>query len=229
MNKKSLRASVTGLFAVTLFVAGCTVDLDTPPGTNNVFPCDTDSQCTTVNGNDYECRLVADVGNVCVRESTPNPVTCEDADDDGWGVEDGPQTSTSVCRACEEGEYRGCDVDCGPQDDGVYPGHYDPCDGTDSDCDSDTDDYLQCEGPEAPEEAELLYPDRRDVFCQEYIAGSETSNKSSTNPEGTEFECAQLNSGDENRYCVPVSTDSGGQGCGSIYVCNGGDWECAQN
>ncbi len=205
-------------------IAGCNVSVDDGPGTSGVFACDTDSQCVTVNGTGYECRSMPDVGNVCVDESRPVQTRCKDDDNDGWGVIDGDRTTTSKCAACNEDRYRGCEKDCGPNETSTYPGYFDPCNGTDSDCDGETDDYVLCQGPDFDDDRTTLPPgDRRDVFCQNFPESR--NNKASTKPDNTEFECRPLNSGDENEYCLPVDTGSG-SGCSSKYVCSGGNWSC---
>jgi hypothetical protein len=214
-----------GVAVAAATAVGCNVSLTDGPGTNNVYGCDADSQCTTVNGNAYECRTVPDVGNVCVRESTPIEPTCKDPDNDGWGVDDPPRFPVSECRACDEGAYRGCENDCAPESPGVYPGYFDPCNGNDDNCTGEVDNYVMCDGPDFDDER-LTIEDRHDLFCENFIGDQQ--NKSPENvPDDTEFACEEnVVSGDPNSYCVPVDSGSASN-CSSYYVCSSGTWSCS--
>ncbi len=117
------RAILGGALVSALALASCVVNFD--PTAENVFTCTEDSDCLSPNICDKE---EGEEEGICRRELPDVEPECVDADGDGYGEGD----------AC-------LGPDCNDDDDTVFPGAFEICDGQDNDCDCAEDG--SCDDP----------------------------------------------------------------------------------
>jgi hypothetical protein len=107
-------AAIAGLAACSILAVGCIVDFDTQQ--EGAFYCQSDSDCL----GQQVCMRAGDARDgYCGRVGVGNNGgDCEDLDGDGYGA-------GTTCRG----------PDCDDDDDTVYPGALEICDGKDNNCD----------------------------------------------------------------------------------------------
>lgn len=114
---------------VVAFIAGCFINDDFITGTDNQFSCDDDDDCLS----SFECKA-----GVCTKVE-PGNTDCPDADGDGYGV----GQERSFCDLCRTQDL--CDEDFDDEDDSLFPGAPDICDGKDNDNDMEIDNFdIEC-------------------------------------------------------------------------------------
>lgn len=128
MKNSSKHLTRTGmwaaLFGAAMGLSACVVNFD--PTAENIFACEQDSDCIAPN-----VCIFADEDSdqgICRRRPPEVEPECQDNDGDNFGVGD----------AC-------AGPDCNDDDDTVYPGALELCDGKDNDCDCAEDD--SCDSP----------------------------------------------------------------------------------
>jgi MYXO-CTERM domain-containing protein len=169
------------------------IDDDCDDSTDEDFPllgqvCDGDDTDTCENGT-YICNQTQD-DVICHEESYENEI-CNGLDDDcdGQTDEDWPLLNTACDRVddtdeCKHGSYVCSDSGTSITCDESGPGYVEECDGSDNDCDGQTDEDLgtitcgqgaclvevnACENGEQPSCVPLDKPETREVTCDDGI------------------------------------------------------------
>lgn len=147
MQKRfALLTCLTLLFGLAGLGAGCSVafeDAETPPP--GKFPCNSDSDCQ--NGQNQVCdtdQAPADseFAGTCVEDTQMQETDCIDEDGDGYGAN---EDDLSACPACREDRPGGCERDCDDGNKKINPGAAEVCNGTDDNCNGESDEPTPCE------------------------------------------------------------------------------------
>ena len=162
--------AIAALFSLGLAVtAACSVSFQDNTEADDIFKCETDEDCE---GAQQTCQPHPEGNyNVCTKGTN-----CIDNDKDGRGApandEENGGPGFSTCTACENDEPGGCEADCDDNNSNIFPGAAERCDGTDNDCDGETDE-MDCDEGSCPLKGNVEEPQAGTSWGCEIVGGKE--------------------------------------------------------